>query len=230
VWQALRQELHPRGLEIVTVALDVNVEAARASVDAAKPEHPSVYDSAHVVDERLGMVNVPNGVWIDEDGIIVRPAEPAPADNPQPRAAFRELPPDTPQHLRDMLAEARKLRYEPKKYNAALRDWVEHGSQSRFALSSDEVVQRSGKRGIAEATAAARFELGHYLWASGHPDLAPLHWREAHRLQPENWTYKRQAWSLADPLQRQTDLYDSNWLDDTRRVGPENYYPPLEMD
>jgi hypothetical protein len=230
VWQATRTELHARGLEIVTVALDTDPERARPIIEEASPEHPSLIDSAHIVDELLGIVNVPNGVWIDEDGMIVRPAEPAPAHNQAPRAAFREPPPDTPQHLKDMLAEARKIRYEPEKYDAALRDWVEKGKESRFALSPEQVVERSGKRGTAEATAAARFELGHYLWQHGRPDLAPAHWRDAHRLQPENWTYKRQAWSLADPLQRQTELYDSNWLDETRKIGAENYYPPLAMD
>jgi hypothetical protein len=53
--------------------------------------------------------------------------------------------------------------------------------------------------------------------------------REAHRLQPENWTYKRQAWSLADPLQGPTDEYDSDWLTEVRKLGAENYYPAVEL-
>jgi hypothetical protein len=66
--------------------------------------------------------------------------------------------------------------------------------------------------------------LGQYLWREGHADAAVPWFREAHRLHPENWTYKRQAWSFADPLQGPTDLYDSDWLSDIRAVGPENYY------
>jgi hypothetical protein len=54
--------------------------------------------------------------------------------------------------------------------------------------------------------------------------------REAHRLQPENWTYKRQAWTFADPFQGPTDVYDSDWLTDVKRIGAENYYPRVELD
>src|SRR6202011_4996372 len=66
------------GLEIVTVAMDTaGAEAAAPFVAQARPEHPSLVDSAHVVGELFGVVNVPTGIWIDEAGTIVRPAEPA---------------------------------------------------------------------------------------------------------------------------------------------------------
>jgi hypothetical protein len=231
VWQELRTELHPRGLEIVTVALDVEPEAARPWIERARPEHPSLIDRAHVVDELFGVVNVPNGVWIDEEGLIVRPAEPAFPERPDPPSwqGERPLPEGLSDHMRAVLLEARKIRTEPRKYTAALRDWVARGKDSPFALPPDEVIARSGRRGTAEATAAAHFELGQHLWRLGRTDLAVPHWRAAHRLQPDNWTYKRQAWRLADPEQGPTDLYDSDWLTDVRRIGAENYYPPLRM-
>jgi hypothetical protein len=93
VWQALRTELHPKGLEIVTVGLDVGgIDATRQFVEAAVPDHPSLVDEAHLLDELFGIVNVPNGVWIDEDGVIVRPVEGggAPPPPPPPRAARQE--------------------------------------------------------------------------------------------------------------------------------------------
>lgn len=65
MWQALRAELFPLGLEIVTVALDLDAEAARPWIAAAHPEHPSLIDRAHLVDELFGIVNVPSGVWIN---------------------------------------------------------------------------------------------------------------------------------------------------------------------
>src|SRR5258708_39837831 len=77
-WQALRAELHPKGLEVVTVGLDAGgADAVRPWIEGANPEHPSLIDEAHVTDELFGVTNVPNAVWIDENGVIVRPAEPA---------------------------------------------------------------------------------------------------------------------------------------------------------
>ena len=227
VWQELRRELHPRGLEIVTVALDTNADAARPYIERAGPEHPSLIDQGHVVDERFGITNVPMGVWIDEEGTIVRPPERA---FPARRQTGGELPAGLTPRMTATLQEARKIRIEPEKYLAALRDWVAHGRESRYALSADEVIERSQPRGVEEATAAAHFALGQHLYREGRVEDAVRHFREAHRLQPNNWTYKRQAWSLADPEQGPSGVYDSDWLTDVQKIGAENYYPPLRMD
>lgn len=231
MWQALRNELHPKGLEIVTVALDTDPQAARAWLEPVKPNHPSLIDTAHLVDELFGVVNVPNGVWIDENGIIVRPVEQAwPERESAPDWQKMADSPDIPEQLRETLKLAQRIQIQPKEYTSALRDWVANGRNSRYALTPREVIARSGPRGKNEAEAAAQFELGQYLWTSGRRDLATPHWRQAHRLQPDNWTYKRQAWSLADPFQGPTDLYDSCWVEDVKKIGPENYYPKLDLE
>ena len=223
MWQALREELHPAGLEIVTVALDTGgADAARHFIERASPAHPSLIDEAHVLDELLGIVNVPSGVWVDEAGVIVRPPEPAFPRRPKKLDAPEGLPPV----LAEMLEEANKIQIEPERYVAALREWVHDG---RHALSPDEVLARSRPRSAEEARAAACFELGQDLYRSGAVDAAVPWFREAHRLQPDNWTYKRQAWSFADPFQGRTDQYDSSWLDDVKAVGAENYYEPLDL-
>ena len=230
MWQALRTELHPHGLEIVTVALDVDPEAAYRFIDRAAPDHPSLIDSAHVVDELLGVVNVPNGVWIDEEGVLARPAEPAsPGRNPALESLMSIDTSTLPQHLADTLVEARKIKLDHESYVVALRDWVANGPASPYALTPDEVVRRSQPRPLEVATAAAAFELGQELHRKGHPSDAVAWFREAHRLQPANWTYKRQAWSLIDPLQGPTDEYDGHWAKDIKAIGAENYYPPLDL-
>jgi len=146
VWQALRDELHDGGLEIVTVALDANVDAARGIIERHPPAHPSLIDAQHAVDALFGIVNVPMSVWIDEQGVIVRPPEPA---FPK-RASYRDvaISEQLPQRLRDMLAEAGKIRTDPEKYTGALRDWVANGQDSRYALA--------GRGHRTEQTAAAR--------------------------------------------------------------------------
>src|SRR5439155_13294932 len=105
---------------------------ARPFIEAARPEHPSLIDVAHVLDERFGVVNVPNGVWIDEEGTIVRPAEPAFPGRTPATDSFRSVDPSTlPPLLAEIFTEVRKIRTEPEAYVAALRDWVENGASSR---------------------------------------------------------------------------------------------------
>ena len=231
MWQEVRQELRPKGLEVVTIALDVGgVEAAGKFIERANPEHPALIDQQHLLDELFGVTNVPSGIWIDEQGVIVRPPEPAWPG----RAVFREMipaemPPDADPWVVKAVGLTKKLRHDPKRYLAALRDWAENGSESRYALSPDEVVARSRPRPHEAAEAAAHFELGPHLHRLGFPDDAVPHFREAHRLQPDNWTYKRQAWSFADVLQRPTDVYEGDWAGDLEKLGPENYYPQTDI-
>ncbi len=225
MWQALRGELHPHGLEIVTVALDTDAGAARRHIEPAQPEHPSLIDQAHTVDALFGIVNVPSGVWIDEDGMIVRPPEPAWAKPRQPR----EIPATATPRQVALITEVNKIRFEAEKYVAAVREWAALGRASRFALSPEEVVRRSRPRPVEESIAAAHFEFGQYFYRAGRTDDAVRHFRRAHALQPDNWTYRRQAWSLADPGQGPTTLYAGDWLSDVRKIGAENYYPPLDL-
>jgi hypothetical protein len=176
----------------------------------------------------LGVVNVPSGIWIDEDGVIVR--HPEPAFPWRPRQPPEELLAQLPAIAVEQLREAGKMRIEPERYVTALRDWVACGSDSRYALSPEAVVARSRPLDEQVARAAACFEIGEYLHrGGGHEEQATRWFREAHRLDRSNWTYKRQAWSLADPLQGATAQYESDWLTEVRKIGAENYYPPLDL-
>ncbi len=243
MWQALRTELHPLGLEIVTVGMDTaGPEACRPFIEAAEPTHPSLVDVGHVMAERFGVINIPNGLWIDEDGVVVRPAEPA---FPPGREARRggEPPEGLPDHVRDILREASRIKADPDAYVTALRDWVARGTDSPYALTADEVVSRSGRRDPDVAAAAAHFDLAQHLHRAGDAPGAVRHFREAHRLQPENFSYKRQAWSLANPEAGPFERfwqgpaeghedewpYESDWLTEVRAMGAENYYPPLDL-
>lgn len=210
------------------MALDTGgLEAAGPWIDRARTTHPALVDQAHLLDELLGVVNVPSGIWIDERGLIVRPPEPAFPWHPRQPTA--ELLDTLPPLMAEQLREAQKIRINPDRYVAALRDWVENGESSRYALSAEQVVARSGLRDDERARAAACFELGQHLQRAGDGEHAVRWFREAHRLQPENWTYKRQAWSLADPLQGPTEAYESDWLSEVRELGAENYYPAVEL-
>lgn len=231
-------------MEIVTVCLDIDgAEGARPAIERAQPTHWSLIDERHVVDELFGIVNIPNSVWIDERGSIVRPAEPAwPTPDTGDRPA-RDLPAELPERVAAMMDEASRITADRTAYVDALRDWADKGSESRFALSPTEVIERSGTRGGAEARAAAEFELGHHLHTAGRVDEARPHFAEAHRGHPDNWTYKRQAWELASrvvggdlarfwqgpvPGNEASWPYDGDWVSDIKQVGAENYYPSFQ--
>ena len=123
-----------------------------------------------------------------------------------------------------------------------LRDWARQGAGSQYALEPEDVVRRSRPRDRAAAEGQAHLELGAALWARDDHRGAEAHWREAHRLDPANFTAKRQAWSLAapdagpfarfwqGPVPGHEDEwpYDSDWLGEVRSFGAEQYYPPLE--
>src|SRR5262249_52020571 len=135
-------------------------------------------------------------------------------------------PDDLEADIRDMLEQLKRIpRFDADHYVAALRDWVRHGASSRYSLAPEDVLRRSAPRSRAVAEAAAEFDLGQHLHHAGYVEDARTHFRAAHRLQPENWTYKRTAWELVSPgLQGPTAFYDGDWLADIKAAGPENYY------
>ena len=179
-------------------------EASRPYIEAARPEHPSLLDPTHRMDALFGVVNIPNVTWIDEQGVIVRPPEPGWPDGtshlpktiaesmPQlGRAVHAPPPPEGALGARGLqTGQARGA------YADAIRDWVAKGADSTYALSPSEVVARSQPRPVTVSEAAAHFELANHLWRAGRRDLAIVHFNACHRLQPDNWTYRRQAYSL----------------------------------
>lgn len=243
MWQALREELHPRGVEIVTVGLDaLGADGCRGFIEAANPNHPSLIDRHHVLANAFGVVNIPQAIWIDENGLIVRPPEAAPAPPREDAQPTFDPPPDLPERMQAMMMEAVKITSDPEAYHAALRDWVEKGADSEFALSPDEVVERSRPRDANVSKGHAHFEMATTLETEGRHSEAVEHFRAAHELVPDSWTFRRQAWSLEpvgdgpfarfwqgpNPENPDDWPYAGDWLSDIRESGPENYSEPLQ--
>lgn len=255
LWQQVYERVRPLGLEIVTVAMDTaGPEAGRAFAERAAPTHPALIDSAHALGRLFGVTNVPSGIWIDEQGMVVRPPEPAfpgrvvifdeirKADLARESASdagqltrMREILKSDADGLSPEVAERLELTRriadaaEPELYLEMVLDWAEKGAASRYVLAPDEVLRRSAPRSLDESAAAAHFELGRHFQDAGDHDAAVRHWREAHRLQPLNWTYKRQAWRFEYDADGDPSRYEGSMEKDLRAVGPENYYPKLEV-
>ena len=217
--------------------MDAGGAAAAAPFVAADVTFPVVVDAAHRLGELFGVVNVPSGIWVDEQGVVVRPPETAYPAQPafgeidlDDEQVVASLPASAVDRLRTVQPYLKQMRIDPAGYVAALRDWVARGADSRFALSADEVLERSRPRPAEQAQAAAAYALGQHLHALGEQAASVRWFRQSHRLQPDNWTYRRQAWSLVDPSQGPTQQYDGDWLGDVRREGAETYYEPLELE
>jgi len=241
------------GVEIVTVSLELSgPEASRPFIEAAQPEHPSLLDPTHQMDALFGVVNIPNVVWIDESGTIVRPAEPGwPGPQEYPEEMRRRLADRARKESENASDDAPKrpnlmqlLRggQDREAYPEAIRDWAHTGSASRFAMTPEEVVAASQPRPMECSQAAAHFELANHLWRTGQRDAAIPHFNESHRLQPDNWTYKRQAWSLVGseragggelsrfnqgplPGEEAEWPFDSSFDADVAKLQPGEYYP-----
>src|SRR6185295_13139910 len=102
--------------------------------EAAQPSYPCLIDRDHRLAELYHMVNVPQAVWIDERGAIVRPTEPAGAYE-----GFRRMDRVT----REVPADAARLTAEAKAiYLNAIRDWVRRGDASEHVLEMERARAR----------------------------------------------------------------------------------------
>lgn len=172
-------------------------------ITAAKPDFTALIDDQQIVTQKYHMVNVPTGVWIDERGRIVRPNEVAFIDD-----RFKSF-----------------TNMDSAPYIDAIRDWVAHGAKSVYALSADALKARLKPANDDRLKADAEFVLGEYLYKQGKgPDAIP-HFKEAQRLDPDNWNYKRQAWALSDADRD----YGTNFRKEVQKLNGKPYYEPHKL-
>jgi hypothetical protein len=150
------------------------------------------------------LVNVPTGVWIDERGRIVRPAEPA----------WTSTRVDT--------YGGKPLAIDGDAYVAALRDWVVNGDRSEYVLSDEEYARRIRPRSRAEMEAEATFKLAVWLHRSGNAALAATYFERAQQLNPDDWNYHRQEWSFTP------GEAGRKWLEKFQKQE-QPYYPALDL-
>ena len=130
MWQALYEELGARGFVVIAVAMDSREGDPLPWIEAARPTYPTLIDREHRLAELYGIVNVPQAVWIDEAGRIVRPAESAGAYEGfrKMNRATREMPEDVAR----LTAQAKAT------YLDAIRDWVRAGGRSEHAFTAEQ--------------------------------------------------------------------------------------------
>ena len=172
-------------------------------IEAGKVEYTVLIDKQHTVTRLYNMVNVPTAVWINEQGRIVRPNEVAYSNNKG--------------------IGVTKVDTEP--WINGLRDWVRNGEKSTFAMSEAELRERVKPQNPDWAMASAEFGLAEYLYQAGQGEAAIPHYKEAQRLNPESWNFKRQAWALSSS----TDKYGTTFTDEVKKLNGKPYYEPHKL-
>ena len=203
-WQIFYHELKDKNFEIVSVAQDTGgVKDAGPWIEKANPEYTALIDEQHLVTKLYSMVNVPTAVWINEKGKIVRPNEVAFVDD-----RFKDY-----SHM------------DAGPYLEGIRDWVAKGERSSFVLSKEELGKRLTPVSPDRLMADVEFSLAEYLYHAGHATEAIPHFKEAQRLAPDNWNYKRQAWLLSDADRD----YGTNFTKEVQKLNGKPYYAPRQM-
>ena len=217
VWQDLYSGLQEQNFIIIAVAMDSRADAARPWIEAAAPTYPALIDRDHRVAELYNMVNVPQAVWINEVGRIVRPAENAGAFE-----AFRSLDFETMTVPEDKAATATAAKTT---YVNAVRDWVLSGADSGYVFNDEQARARITVPSAEIAQAHCHFRLGQYLLRQARADEGQEHLAEASRLHPASWNIWRQAAAVNDlGLAAGPEFWER-----VNALGDAYYYPPVDM-
>jgi hypothetical protein len=193
--------LKPRNIEIISVAQDSGGEAAAGPwFDAAKATYTTLIDKTHLITTLFSLVNVPSGIWIDEQGKILRINE-------------------------GTYAKVHTLgtnQFGSDEYVPLVKDWAEKGAKSRYVWSAAEVVKHVRVMTPDLALADPTFKLGVYFHEQGDEVLANKYWEESQALDPDNWNFHRQDWSFTESERTQKFLAKRSKL-------TKPYYAPLEI-
>jgi len=198
--------------------MDAVSAAARPWIEAAKPSYPCLLDNDHRVADLYHMVNVPQAVWIDETGHIVRPTESAGAYE-----GFRAMD-RTTRKVPDEVAAITSL--AKRTYVEAVRDWVVRGSASIHAFEPEAAVAHLSLPDETVARAHAHFRLGQHLLRHGQAAAARAQFDEARRLHPDSWNIWRQTAAVDD---RGLAAGPEFWAR-VDALGRRRYYAPVDME
>ena len=187
---------------------------ARPWIEQAKSSYWQLIDTEHRLEDLYNLVNVPQAVWIDEKGVIVRPPETAGSTD-----HFRRMDLKT----RTMSPEDQAARLAARQaYLDAVRAWVNTG---KYALPADTARERLPRVTTEMAEARAQFRLGVWLRAHGRAAEGDRRMAEASRLYPDSWSMWRQAADLDEVGKASGPDF---WAR-VKALGDKSYYPPPKL-
>ena len=163
----MHAELSPYGFTVITIALDQDPEKVRPFIEKAHPTHPSLIDTEWAFADLYNIVNVPEALWIDEHGRIVRPND----------AVY-------------VTGEYRRggTGVDPAVHRARIRGWVKEGTG---AMDPAEIRRLQRLPNPDHQLARAEFSLGVWLVRHVSRGAAEPHFVRAGELAPEDFTIRR---------------------------------------
>jgi len=201
---------------VLAVALD-GADTARPWIENAKATYTCLIDRDHHVADLYNLVNVPQAVWIDEQGRVVRPPETAGSTD-----GFRVM--DRKTGAMPEAVNAERVRVKTL-YIDAVRDWVLRGAASVNALDEARAAATFRVPDDAIAEAHARFQLGQHLLRQGQAVEAKAQLARASQLHPDSWAIWRQSYTKNE---RGLAAGPEFWAR-VDALGDKPYYPPADI-
>ncbi len=200
VWQTIYEDLKDQNFELISAAQDTGGEAKAGPIfDRANVTYTAIVDVNHTISSLFNLVNVPSGVWINEEGRIVRI--------------------DEGTYTKSAKVLGNTIGHDG--YVPALRDWVAKGDESAYIMSPDEVASNIRLRVADEELAEPNFKLANYFYAKGNMDSANAYWDKAQALSPDSWNFHRQDWSFLPSAET-----NKNFLGKVNALTT-SYYAPM---
>jgi len=200
VWQTIYEDLKDQNFELISAAQDTGGEAKAGPIfDRANVTYTAIVDVNHTISSLFNLVNVPSGVWINEEGRIVRI--------------------DEGTYTKSAKVLGNTIGHDG--YVPALRDWIAKGDESAYIMSPDEVASNIRLRVADEELAEPNFKLANYFYAKGNMDSANAYWDKAQALSPDSWNFHRQDWSFLPSAET-----NKNFLGKVNALTT-SYYAPM---
>ena len=199
-------------------AMDSELDAARPWVAAAEPSFVTLIDRDHRLSSLYHMVNVPQAVWIDERGRIVRPTETGGAID-----IVKDFDPAIGGFPPDVLERAGAAM---QTYRDAVCDWAQHGAASRHVFDGAGVRARKSGLTAEMAEAHTRFRLATHLQRAGCLEEAERHFARCRELHPDSINIFRQS---TEKIEGGIAAGPAFW-EKVVSLGDAPYYAPIDMD